>query len=1426
MMAPTTRSQEQQGEAVEVDESNSSNRTDLSDPSMVTGQQAVASGGTSDADKMIEALKLQIELERLRQQNGSMDSGNRPNLKGWADSLRAVLAPMPESDELVPAWFRSAENMIRTWDIPNEAAGSIIVPFLNERSRALIANKSDGRRLLFEEVRDVILEELKMTPEEYKRRLYGCKKGNETWGQFVTKLEGLLDYYLRSRNVRSLEELRSLLVADRVKQLMNDELRSFILQHETKDWLKPKEVASLAEKFEDSRPKHRLVNQRSGDSNGAREGSQREFADKNKRGELRNPPKCFSCGRIGHMQWSCPQERRGEPPPERPNKPPSSKLTARAHCDPGGVLECGVSKGVQVSKLTWIELTSGKTPFRALLDSGAEITVVRRDLIPDAVSEKGSGKLTMRGAFGHAVEADLMYVPLSLSTGEGSVNPQLVTLCAVTNELAEGVDAILTPDLYDELRQAKKEADDLAARIVQAEKDMAQRESVGHVEITLEPEERERNEESGEIAQVTAVDTLPRENESEVRRAFVIEQRDDSSLSQTWEQARTGTHGMVIEDGLLFHLEAIDGRRCKQLVLPESRRKEVLVLAHDRPCGGHFSQKKTKQRIRSAFFWPNLAGDVKKYCQSCHSCQMFSNRRITDRVPITPLTRPQEPFEVVYLDCIGPIEPTSARGHRYALCLIDLCTRWPEVIPLRSLTAQATCQALLEVFPRFGTPQLICCDQGTNFTATLTRELAERLGIRMRFSTPEHPQSNGIVERWNGTFKTMLRHVMLERGREWDRLIPCMLWAYREVPHEITGTSPFEMMYGRVPQGPLSILQRTWSGEWSPPVGLNKVATEYLVGLRQQMSEAARAVDERIEGVQRAYAEKYNLRARSKEFSEEEQVLVLDANPQNKMHPKWIGPVKIKERKRPDSYVVQFEDGTERWVHANRLRKYYVRTNNVGVIFEEDAEFGEVESTPCSGKSTSKILEVLREANHLTSEQAEELGRVIMRYEEAFSEKPGRCALGEHKIRIVPGGVPGKAYPYRVPVALRPEVDRQIDELREWDLVYPVASSCAHPIVCVAKKDGSVRLCIDYRQLNAVSEVDNFPMGNVTELLFEVARARYVTILDMTRGYWQIPVEESSQRYTAFATPKGLFAWKVMPYGLRNSAATFQRVMNETLQEHRGYACAYIDDVAVYSETWQEHLEHIDAVLATIAGVGFTVNPAKCKFAESKVRYLGHVVGSGIHSPDPERVEAILQLKAPVTKKDLRSALGLLNYYRDYIPSYSEMVLPLTDLTNRRVPNAIPWNEEAESAFNAVKHALSSLPTLTVPEVGKEFILTTDASEMALGACLAQETDGEERPIAFLSKKLTPQQAKWSAIEREAFAVVWALGRLDTWLFGAKVKVVTDHNPLTYLTRSTSSSARLTRWSLALQKYDLQFSHIKGSLNKCADALSRLESYN
>uniref|UniRef100_A0A1S4M1F1 RNA-directed DNA polymerase n=1 Tax=Ixodes scapularis TaxID=6945 RepID=A0A1S4M1F1_IXOSC len=224
------------------------------------------------------------------------------------------------------------------------------------------------------------------------------------------------------------------------------------------------------------------------------------------------------------------------------------------------------------------------------------------------------------------------------------------------------------------------------------------------------------------------------------------------------------------------------------------KRQKVLEMGQDFMWAGHFGEQKTKVRVKTLFYSPGIAGDIQNHFQSCRECHLRAPIRAADRVPIAPLARPEVPFQTVFLDCIGPLEPPSSRGHKYALCVVDTCTRWPEVVCLKSLTARAACDVLVEVFSRMGVPETVCSDQGSNFTAQLTGILLEKMGATPRFSTSDHPQSNGLVERWNGTFKKMLHHVVHEKGREWDK--------------HTTGRSPFELMYGREPVGPLSILAK------------------------------------------------------------------------------------------------------------------------------------------------------------------------------------------------------------------------------------------------------------------------------------------------------------------------------------------------------------------------------------------------------------------------------------------------------------------------------------------------------------------------------------------------------------------------------------------------------------------------------------------
>ena len=796
--------------------------------------------------------------------------------------------------------------------------------------------------------------------------------------------------------------------------------------------------------------------------------------------------------------------------------------------------------------------------------------------------------------------------------------------------------------------------------------------------------------------------------------------------------------------------------------------------------------------------------------------------RSSDKIPITPVIRAPYPFHTVNIDCIGEIQPPSGRKHKYCLVLIDQNSRWPEVVPLKNLSAKNTCDALLEIFMRTGIPEIICSDQGTNFKSQLTQEFEKRLGSSPRFSTPAYPASNGLAEKFNRVFKQMLHHVIRTDPVNWDKHIPYLLFAYREVPNCTTGISPFKLMYGREARGPLAVLKSSWSGEIPVPLNLSNSAVDYLQELKINLEKAADLASLTAAAKQEAYAHYFNRRKEMKEFKNGDSVYLLIPDSNNKLYARWTGPGEIIDRVNPHSYKVKLPDNSIRHVHANKIRKFHARVHTVGVIFEDDVEFGEIHPTPVEMPPLNKEnIEV--DINHLEKSKQIELFELLYKHSKLFSGKIQVAKVGEHKIRLLPGTERKKPYIYKIPESLKPEVDKQIEELENLGLIEPSEADIAYPVVCVAKRDGSMRLCIDFRHLNSVTKPFDYPMENISELINRIGSANIITCLDVLKGYWEIPLEEQSRDFTSFKTHRSQYRWKVMPFGLRNAAATFQKVMNEALNQHRDYCKAYLDDIAVFSCDWNTHLKHLDSVLSKLTDLKFTVNVKKCVFAKSEIKYLGHVIGSGRHGPDPEKLRAIESIEAPTTKTNLKSALGLFNYYRDYIKNYAELAKPLTDLTKKKVPENIPWSDVEENAFQELKSLLCKAPTLYTPRIEKPFTIQCDASSYGVGACLSQRDDeGKLRPISFASQKFTTAQQNWSTIEREAYAVVWAIKKFENYVFGTKIEVITDHNPLTYLQKTAPQSAKLQRWALALQRFDISITHCPGALLKNADGLSRL----
>jgi hypothetical protein len=521
-------------------------------------------------------------------------------------------------------------------------------------------------------------------------------------------------------------------------------------------------------------------------------------------------------------------------------------------------------------------------------------------------------------------------------------------------------------------------------------------------------------------------------------------------------------------------------------------------------------------------------------------------------------------------------------------------------------------------------------------------------------------------------------------------------------------------------------------------------------------------------------------------------------------------------------------------IHANKIRKSNERieqamANNCAVIFDKDDDFGAVqvfesqttspESAPSSRIDPSKVA-------HLTDTEKRQLFAVLDKFPEVFSDKPGYCPLIEHEIKVSSDFKPKRLRAYRVPELLKPEVERQIKEMLDLGIIVPSSSEMASPVVCVLKGPNGVngvRLAIDYRHVNRYSAGDGYPTPDIGDILQKVGRAKYISCFDAKSGYWQLPVKEESRWLTAFVCDAGLFEFCRLPYGLKSASNTFIRCISRILHPIRSFTEPFVDDMAVFSMTWQDHLNHLEKYLHTIKESGFTLSLKKCSFAQSKATFVGHVVGSGLIEPDPRKIAAVAYIKPPTTKKDVRSLIGFFSYFRNFIPSFAETSRVLTDLTQKNVPNKVPWGPEAQRALDKLKADLCNTTALHAIDYSRDFGLLVDASASTIGCCLIQWTDdGVEKPIAFASMKLSPTQTRWATIEREAFAVIWALRKFRSWLFLSKVTVFSDHNPLTFLTESAPKSAKLARWALALQEFNIDFRYRCGRKNAAADFLSRM----
>ena len=487
-----------------------------------------------------------------------------------------------------------------------------------------------------------------------------------------------------------------------------------------------------------------------------------------------------------------------------------------------------------------------------------------------------------------------------------------------------------------------------------------------------------------------------------------------------------------------------------------------------------------------------------------------------------------------------------------------------------------------------------------------------------------------------------------------------------------------------------------------------------------------------------------------------------------------------------------------------------------------------VETVASSPETTvQQMRNALRmDCDYLSEEEQQQVDDLVMQYLHVFSLDPLDLGLTDVIEHTIDTGrhPPIKQAARRTPFILRQKIDELTKQMLEAGVVQPSKSPWASPVVLVRKKDGSHRFCVDYRRLNSATKMDVFPLPRIDDTLDMLAKTKYFTTLDLAAGYWQVKMDTNSQEKTAFATHSGLYEFTVMPFGLCNAPATFQRLMEAVLAGIARERCmVYLDDVLVVGKDFQEHLANLKAVFDRLRVAGLKLKPTKCYFGSDQVEYLGYIVSQGGISADPRKVVAIQDFPPPRDVKTLQSFLGLASYYRRFISGFSVVANPLFCLTRKNVE--FVWDAACQEAFDRLKELLTQAPVLAFPLFDQGFRLDTDASGSGLGAVLSQQQDdGSVRLIAFASRSLQPHEKNYGVTELEALGVVWAVKHFRPYLYGQTCDVYTDHEALRSLLNTPHPSGKLARWGLALQEVNLTIHYRPGRKNANADALSRSPS--
>ncbi|XP_042148654.1 uncharacterized protein LOC121837179 [Ixodes scapularis] len=960
----------------------------------------------------------------------------------------------------------------------------------------------------YDKLRQALMLRFRMTGEGFREKFRSAVPMNgETCSQYCTRLRNFLDRWVElSQTTKDYEALFDLFLKERFLANCATPLELFLREKEdarladmvaraeqyveAHGWANFAKRAASKEKTEAASPR---ANEKPGTPNqmSAARGleakrcflcSRPGHVAQNCRAaaSIQSPQqrRCFKCGKTGHPSWKCWQ---GDS-----TKPKETNRGSASACIEEGYVELRngekvpvVNTGLARKDLHMSEglpvvtgLVEGERA-RVLRDTGCNTVIVRRGLVHDK-------SLTGTKSLVYLLDRSVLMLPEAwVVVDTPYFKGRLRAKCMddpIYDLILGNVDGVRRADDPDPNWSA--EAAPAAPPLIRDRETPERKDGCERETAVLEEQggcgapDSSSSQASPVVTRAQSRDKAPfrglkvnRELPGISREELIEEQGKDPTLKVCFgklDQACGGrkgdSHTFFMHGGVLTRKYTSKfGGEFVQVVVPKRYRNAVLELAHDGVMGGHQGTRRTLLKMRAEFFWPAMQANAKRYVASCDTCQRTTPKGHTRKAPLVKVPIIDTPFQKVAIDIVGPLNPRSAQGNRYILTMIDYATRYPDAVALPSIETERVAEALVQMFSRVGVPREVLSDRATNFTSEVMKEVSRLLSVKQLHTAPYHPMANGLVERFNGTLKQMLKRMCREKPNDWDRYLAPLLFAYREVPQESLGFAPFELLYGRSVRGPLSVLRELWTNSEIPSE--TRTTYEYVLALRERLEHTCRLAHEELEKAGERYGRYYNLKSRKRSLKPGDQVLILLPTDHNKLLMQWRGPFPVVDRRGDVDYAVDLGHSTKTF-HINMLKKYQERATSASVAGASavlPSEEGDSSDITLPPPYLTQFSRDVRIGSNLTEEQLAEARELLREFEVIFSDLPGTTGSAECKLDMRTE-LPVHVKQYPLPFAVKEVVDQEVSDMLRLGIAERSVSAHNSPLLAVQKSDGTHRV--------------------------------------------------------------------------------------------------------------------------------------------------------------------------------------------------------------------------------------------------------------------------------------------------------------------------------------------------------------------------------